>query len=54
MISWVISEFNSLISRFSSIDMSNILGFSCSFWQLLVVLFVLGSVITLITGSDDD
>lgn len=54
MIAWVISEFNSLISRLESIDMSNILGFSMSFWQLLVTLFVCGTIVTLITGSDDD
>lgn len=54
MVSWVVSQFTALIERLDGTDMSGVTGFSISFWHLALSLFVIGTIINLITGSDDD
>lgn len=55
VISYIYEWIHTMLLKFKGMDMSIVLGgASISFWQILVSLFVAGTIINMLTGIDGD
>lgn len=54
MFAFIIQQFRDLWYRLDGINLSSGLGIDITFLHLVVSLFVVGTLVNLITGSDDD